>query len=395
MSAAWQCRVAYLLATTGVIQASHADQVYFLGLGDLPGGSSFHSVAGDISADGTTVVGRSTGVNGSEAFRWTAAGGMVGIGDLPGGDFWSGARAVSADGSVVAGSSDSSQSSASCDACTEAFRWTGEGGIEGLGDFWGGDFASQATGISGDGSFVVGRGDPDEIGPHVLAFGWTRQDGLFQLGDLPGGRIDSIANAVSSDGSTVVGWAESDDGTEAFRWTAQEGMVGLGDLPGGRFSSNAKAVSADGSVIVGAGDVGYYEGHVFRWTQQQGLVDLGFTATPQDVSADGSVIVGDAGGGAFIWDQTHGFRFLHDIITAHGIDMGDWQLAFVHGVSADGRTIVGTAYHDNLIEAWIAHIPEPTTLPLFVLAMLLATRRRPRRTVAQRSPSEGGEPIQH
>ncbi len=38
---------------------------------------------------------------GSEAFRWTQAGGMVGLGDLPGGTFGSKAFFVSADGSVV------------------------------------------------------------------------------------------------------------------------------------------------------------------------------------------------------------------------------------------------------------------------------------------------------
>ncbi len=38
---------------------------------------------------------------GSEAFHWTQAGGMVGLGDLPGGTFGSRAFFVSADGSVV------------------------------------------------------------------------------------------------------------------------------------------------------------------------------------------------------------------------------------------------------------------------------------------------------
>ncbi len=38
---------------------------------------------------------------GGEAFRWTQAGGMVGLGDLPGGTFGSKTFFVSADGSVV------------------------------------------------------------------------------------------------------------------------------------------------------------------------------------------------------------------------------------------------------------------------------------------------------
>ena len=50
----------------------------FTGLGFLPGASS--SRASGISANGTVVIGYS----GTEAFRWSAATGMVGLGDLPG-----------------------------------------------------------------------------------------------------------------------------------------------------------------------------------------------------------------------------------------------------------------------------------------------------------------------
>ena len=37
-----------------------------------------------ISADGIVVVGESAAVHGTEAFRWTLSGGIVGLGDLPG-----------------------------------------------------------------------------------------------------------------------------------------------------------------------------------------------------------------------------------------------------------------------------------------------------------------------
>lgn len=64
----------------------------FQGLGDLAGGSFYSEVFG-VSADGSKVVGRS--VSGSdEAFIWTASGGMVGLGRLPGGAY-SAASAVS------------------------------------------------------------------------------------------------------------------------------------------------------------------------------------------------------------------------------------------------------------------------------------------------------------
>src|SRR5262245_23843786 len=70
------------------------------------------------------------------------------------------------------------------------------------------------------------------------------------LGDLPEGRFSSRASGISADGSVIVGTATSAHGTEAFRWTAESGMLGLGDLPGGEFMSEATGVSADGSVVV-------------------------------------------------------------------------------------------------------------------------------------------------
>ena len=46
--------------------------------------------------------------NGPEAFRWTAEGGILGLGDLPGGPVFSEGLGVSADGLVVVGKSQSS-----------------------------------------------------------------------------------------------------------------------------------------------------------------------------------------------------------------------------------------------------------------------------------------------
>ncbi len=71
----------------------------FQGLG------GFGSVAQAVSADGSVVVGTGASAFGTEAFRWTADDGMVGLGDLPGGGFFSAASGMSADGSTVVGNS--------------------------------------------------------------------------------------------------------------------------------------------------------------------------------------------------------------------------------------------------------------------------------------------------
>src|SRR5262245_21824195 len=79
------------------------------GLGALcnaPASAYPYSYAQGVSADGKTVVGYSNNSQGyPEAFRWTAATGMQGLGTLPGGLF-SRASAVSADGSTIVGQSD-------------------------------------------------------------------------------------------------------------------------------------------------------------------------------------------------------------------------------------------------------------------------------------------------
>ncbi|MBM3392142.1 MAG: hypothetical protein FJY34_09255, partial [Betaproteobacteria bacterium] len=111
----------------------------FTPLGDLAGGN-FESIAYGTSADGSVVVGRGESASGTEAFRWTQAGGMVGLGDLAGGIFHSVASGVSADGSVVVGNSESASG-------TEAFRWTQAGGMVGLGDLAGGIFYGAALGV--------------------------------------------------------------------------------------------------------------------------------------------------------------------------------------------------------------------------------------------------------
>jgi probable HAF family extracellular repeat protein len=67
-----------------------------------------------------------------------------------------------------------------------------------------GDVYSRATGVSGDGTAVVGYSF-DQGFVHE-AFVWTAATGMVGLGSLPGALIaDSLANAVSADGSTVVG----------------------------------------------------------------------------------------------------------------------------------------------------------------------------------------------
>ncbi len=323
----------------------------FQGVGDLPGGS-FYSLALDVSGDGLVVVGTSV-VSGSYpydpqfgAFRWEN-GVMTALGDLPGGIFESMAWGASADGSVIVGQAHSTNG-------YEAFRWE-NGVMSGLGP-------REAYATSADGSVVVGMGGQ--------AFRW--ENGVMSgLGDFPGGLFLSFAYGVSADGSVVVGYGSTPDDYLAALW--QDGvMTALGSLPEGHASSSTSVgISADGSVVVGwstSDASAWYE--AFRW--ENGVMAPlqawpgGFhtMSAAADASGDGSVVVGkcqityDAPREAFIWTAATGVLELRDVLTALGLDLGEWGLHLAWGVSDDGLTIVGEGWSpNNADEGWIATLP--------------------------------------
>ena len=220
----------------------------FQGLGHLPGFTN--SDGGDISADGSTVVGESRDFNtgGSRAYRWTAATGMVDLGTLPGGTV-SYASAVSADGSVVVGRGNTSGATGA-----HAYRWTAATGMVDLGTLPGASGYMGASGVSADGSVVVG-GVNTSAGER--AFRWTQATGMVDLG-TPFGTGDYDVAGISANGSVIVGsfYPQSGGGSRAFRWTQDTGMVDIGALPGNPYCS-AGTVSADGSVVVGISYSGY------------------------------------------------------------------------------------------------------------------------------------------
>ena len=348
-----------LLVLVLAAPAATAQTASFQGLGDLPG-NIFFSEAHGVSADGAFVVGMGRSASGSEAFRWTAAGGMVGLGDLSGGSFGSRAHDVSADGAVIVGTSDGLFDGGMTG--DQAFRWTADGMV-GLGNTPStppGSGGSFAQGVSNDGAVLVGRGAG--ANNNWEAVRWTTTGGFVGLGYLPGG-IESYGEGISADGSVVVGKSLSATVAEAFRWTAAGGMVGLGDLPGGSLFSNASDVSADGTVVVGH-SVGGNELEAFRWTAAGGMVGLGALpgstfSTALDVSADGAVVVGESNNAsgfvAVIWTAATGMVSLRAALVARGVDLTGWTLSSARAVSDDGRVVVGSGTNpQGQSEAWRA-----------------------------------------
>jgi probable HAF family extracellular repeat protein len=203
--------------TIGLLCAGQSQAAFFKGLGDIPSG--FQEVAAyGISADGQVVVGSGKGPYADEAFRWSLQGGMEGLGFLPNGDA-SMALAASADGSVVVGYSTTGTG-------REAFRWTQADGMAGLGDLSGGAYSSIAHSVSADGSIVVGAGTTANGEEACIWVNGTLTNLRIYLTDGYGLDISgwslTAAKLVSADGKTIVGYGLNPDG-ETEAWIAHLG----------------------------------------------------------------------------------------------------------------------------------------------------------------------------
>ena len=128
-------------------------------LGDLPGGAT-NSLANAVSNTNDVIVGRGTSASGNEAARWIFDGSnLLGLGDLPGGTFSSEAFDVSSDGQIIVGRGNKATGNA-------PFIWDSVNGMRDLQILLSVDLGldlegvtlRSATGISADGTVIVGNG---------------------------------------------------------------------------------------------------------------------------------------------------------------------------------------------------------------------------------------------
>jgi probable HAF family extracellular repeat protein len=339
------------LAASGLLLACSGEcsAQTLTGVGVFPGGTGSSLEA--VSADGRVAIGYADLNGGGRAFRWTREGGMESLGALEGsGDSYPGG--TNSDGSVIVG------------LCvfgifgdhTAAFRWTAVTGMQPLFPIPGPD--SGAAAVSADGLVVAGIQDR-------AAFVWSAAGGTVWLGILPGHTRCEV-RGISADGSVVVGGSDNYDSGAAFRWSAATGMTSLGVLPGG-VSSLARAISGDGSTVVGsASPVPADYTQTFEWTGAGGIRALdslpGWPGAIADATnIDGSAVVGFSYGintwAATLWSPTLGAVDLNDYLPSLGLDLTGWALYEATGVSADGRTIVGSGVHNGRGEGWVVTLP--------------------------------------
>ncbi|MCG8405377.1 MAG: hypothetical protein MI923_09285 [Phycisphaerales bacterium] len=370
----------YLPALLLILVASAScEQTGVLTLGTTMEGDRIFDITG-MSGDGSVIVGtmsfkRTTAKSitapfstplETQAFRWTAAGGIEPLGFIGPANFnTSKAEAISANGRVIIGESSSPDD-------IQPFRWTPTGRFAPLNTPPDSFARVRVADVSSDGSVVVGNATVNEV--QARAFRWTPFTG-YQILDVPFLlESDTIqANFVSDNGRVIVGHISDGRSSRIFRWTAGSGAVVL-DNPTDRSSrSKALDLSGDGSTIVGFfGGTG--EAEPFRWTQAEGFVNLGglpgelVKGMPRATSFNGSVVVGMTAVGEsdfsytpFIWDARNGMRTILSLLSEEDAALlKNWRLESADLISADGRTIAGLDRNsEGVVDVWVVRLSHP------------------------------------
>jgi uncharacterized membrane protein len=312
-----------------------------------------------ISADGTTVVGRSP----AGAVAWnlsTATQTILGPGS---------ATDVSADGSIVTGTRQND----------EVFRWT-----QSTGETLLGHSSITYPKISADGSTIIGASS----GTGQTAFRWRAATGI-QLLPLTPSAGSATAADLSADGSEIVGaTGVPTNASLPVVWHNDLSYTIPGPLPAVP-NHELTAINPAGTVAFGV-HIGQAGTDAFRWTAQTGIVDLGFPHSgnpipiPTACSANGDIFIGQTfGGQCFVWRLGTEPRTMDDILTNDfGIDLGNLQLIHASDMTPDGRTIVGIGQDavTGAFQGWVVtlprSIPTPSSALAFAVAALFASRRR-------------------
>lgn len=220
----------------------------WVGVSDIDTGSVGTEALG-ISPDGAAIVGFGVRNGAAHATRWISGQPFV-LGE-PNGVVSSYAMCASAGGASVAGYMNLVDHA-------EAFVWSEATGMIGLGAPPGGELGSFSIAMTPDASVIVGE---VTTANGTEAFRWTRDGGKRALGHLhAGSAADGRAFSVSADGSVVVGY-DNEIGAEAFIWDPAHGMrslkavllaMGVTEVEGWTLWM-ATGVSADGRTIVGKG----------------------------------------------------------------------------------------------------------------------------------------------
>lgn len=305
-----------------------------------------------VSADGSTVIGTRINPSGHTEAFCLKDGSLTGLGVLPGAN-GSTAHAVSDDGSIIIGKSGDL-----------AFRWE-DGIMTSLGDLLGEGLSGHRMAISADGSVVAGTADTGPYGPGDHEAFRLEGGQITGLGILPD-EWRSQATHVSADGTAILCWSDDPDGGPTFRW--KDGVVDLvGSVGGWPFDCGTYGVSYDGSVVVGRtlAPLGFFG--AFRWDNGV-FTDLELPSNSSGaigVSRDGSVVSGyldlnepENYKGVF-WSEKNAWQYvvLNDLLDEAGIDREGYDLREPR-VTSDGLTFVGYGAKENMLRLYRIRIAD-------------------------------------
>lgn len=291
-----------------------------------------------ISGDGTVVVGTPNDFSRS-VVRWTAATGAQVIPGIDG----SAVTTISVDGMTIVGQADSQH--------VARFAGTTLTTI----DPGASVTRSTLVGVSDDGGVIAGNNTT--FNPEgEEAFRWTLDGGLSGLGFLPGD-AGSAVEAMSPDGGTLVGISFDAAGKNSrpFRWTKSQGMVEIAAL-----------ATSSLTLPCGVNDAGtavaytYTGGDVRRdgvsWTgpmppigaavlvpgaPARAITGCGtLTSEPVAILANGTILVRCPPAGAMLVSATGEERLLSPPPPPSGYSASD-QSAFFLWLSRDGAQVVG------------------------------------------------------
>jgi len=342
-------------------------------IGTVPGGT--HSAAYGVSADGQVVaVSATTSLGQRNAYRWTREEGFEQI-TPDGHDRYP--RAISADGSCLVGSEPAPYP-------MFGFVFDTEHGYSSLDD--GPDLLTMPRAVSANGDIVVGQAVFPSDWPNRdgSAFRWQRETATFDdLGRLAG-HVVSHATGISADGGVICGASLPERSTDMYMravyWTPERGIQELGTFPD-HHTSSALAVSPDGSTILGlivsSENPDAWLWQPVRWRLSNGSSVFEPMTRPPNTrmaagyatSTDGSITVGVAGYyqdgdltavlRAALWTPHIGVVDLNEYLPTIGIDTTGWTLDYATGVSADGRTIVGSGVFNGAPRGFVLTLPPP------------------------------------
>jgi probable HAF family extracellular repeat protein len=326
-------KLTLLAAATAALQAAGFTDVH-------PAANLTNSTwTNGVSSDGLVSVGRSTIGGSARAFK-IIGGSYTQLNNLSGG-FGSWATAASSTGSLIVGTS------IDFNGADQAVSWAGV--TPTLLDSGAILSSSSATGVSANGSVIVGYGFDATTSFVDKAF--YHQTGVLNLITAMGAGNANRATGISANGNLIVG-TESNDfnaatSSSGFIHTvggtstlvqADVGIAAFGTA--GLSFTQLTAISGNGAIAIGyassslnPGDEQAFKYNVSGATYVAlGSLSVGGWSIARAINSDGSVIVGQS--------DNQAFKYQDGTLTPLGF-LGTGNESDATGVSADGKVIVG------------------------------------------------------